>query len=96
MTAMDSAHSPVRSPGTSPASHGSRRSCRHHWLLDADSLGVCRLCGARKQFARPTEVGKLLDASSSHYSYPARESWLYRERLQAARQMIVGVDTYRG
>jgi hypothetical protein len=30
------------------------RQCRHHWVIDAPegatSLGVCKLCGAKKEF----------------------------------------------
>jgi len=26
------------------------KECVHHWLIDVSNLGVCRKCGASKQF----------------------------------------------
>jgi len=26
------------------------RECIHHWLIDASNFGVCKKCGASKQF----------------------------------------------
>jgi len=28
------------------------RECIHHWLIDQRNFGVCKKCGAMKQFAR--------------------------------------------
>lgn len=38
-------HGPKR---PAPADHP----CRHHWMLDANSFGRCRDCGAERQFVR--------------------------------------------
>jgi hypothetical protein len=30
--------------------NGDGKECIHHWLIDASNLGVCKKCGASKQF----------------------------------------------
>ena len=32
------------------------KECIHHWLIDERNLGVCRKCGASKQFLRSWEA----------------------------------------
>lgn len=44
--------------------------CTHHWILDSDSYGKCKLCGEEKQFATYSAVanGQYLEKGNRRYS----------------------------
>jgi hypothetical protein len=50
--------------------------CRHHWLIEsphgAISLGICRLCGARKEFSNSVHGRLWEDDPLSELSYEYR------------------------
>jgi hypothetical protein len=52
--------------------------CSHHWLIEPPkgptSKGVCKLCGARKEFDNQLKLRGLIAASS-----PSRESTTPKE-----------------
>lgn len=40
---------------------GKENKCRHYWIIDSIDIGVCKLCGAKRDF------GKLQGRSSYFY-----------------------------
>lgn len=44
---------------------GDRGECIHHWLIDEKNFGVCKKCGANKQF----QSGSWYDSSIRKNSY---------------------------
>jgi hypothetical protein len=57
--------------------NGDGKECIHHWLIDASNFGVCKKCGASKQFC--TSWGTIQRSwyarpSNVHHDVPGTKS----------------------
>ncbi len=50
------------------------KQCIHHWLIDQRNLGVCRKCGASKQFSGSWSAGWGNRSSKVQLSVPGTKS----------------------
>lgn len=45
------------------------KACVHHWLIDAENLGVCKKCGVTKQFCGWWDAALIRKAWSRNPNY---------------------------